>query len=245
MKRATFLGIGALLAGASAPLGAQTGLEEMSPWLSGSVTVTSDYAFRGISQTLEKPAIQGGIELAHPSGFYLGTWGSSLNFGEEVNPRAQVEMDVYGGFGFSAGDLADVDLGVTYYGYPGAQARDYAFLEFSGGIARTFPWVTAGVSTAYSPDFFGGSGQAWHYGLDLSAPLSLLTLSASVGHQLIENNDLWGTPDYTHWSLGLAIGLGGFEVSGAYLDSDVETARCFGGGGLCGGRAIVALSRAM
>lgn len=245
MKRTTLLGLGALLVGATSPLASQTGLEEINPWLSGSVTVTSDYAFRGISQTLEKPAIQGGIELAHPSGFYLGTWGSSLNFGEEVNPRAQVEMDVYGGFGFAPGGLADIDLGVTYYGYPGAQALDYAFLEFGAGISRSLPWLTAGVSAAYSPDFFAGSGQAWHYGLDLSAPVSLLTFNASVGHQQIELNEIFGTPDYTHWSLGIAIGLGGFEVSGAYLDSDVETARCFGGGGLCGGRAIVALSRAM
>ena len=143
------------------------------------------------------------------------------------------------------GGLADIDLGVTYYGYPGAQALDYAFLEFGAGISRSLPWLTAGVSAAYSPDFFAGSGQAWHYGLDLSAPVSLLTFNASVGHQQIELNEIFGTPDYTHWSLGIAIGLGGFEVSGAYLDSDVETARCFGGGGLCGGRAIVALSRAM
>jgi len=245
MKGTHMIGLGILLFGSSVPLAAQGGLNEANDWLSGTVIVTSDYAFRGISQTLEKPAIQGGIELAHPSGFYLGTWGSSLNFGEEVNPRAQVEMDVYGGFGFAPANLPDVDLGVTYYGYPGAQARDYAFLEFGAGLSRSFSLLTAAITTAYSPDFFASSGQAWHYGLDLSVPLSLFTLNGALGHQRIEHNEIFSTPDYTHWSLGLAVGVAGFEVSGAYLGSNLESAQCFGGAGLCGGRTIVALSRAM
>src|SRR5688572_28248818 len=81
------------------PVAAQ---EDVASWLSGNVSLTSDYSLRGLSQTLDEPALQGGMDLRHPSGFYLGAWGSSVNFGEtnitELGPRAQLELDVYGGF---------------------------------------------------------------------------------------------------------------------------------------------------
>ena len=111
MRRAILLGIAASLVVGVGSAEGQDELDDLAEWMSGNVAVTSDYAFRGISQTLEEPAIQGGIDLEHPTGLYLGTWGSSLNFGEDM-PRAQVELDVYGGFGFSAAELFDVDLGL-------------------------------------------------------------------------------------------------------------------------------------
>jgi uncharacterized protein (TIGR02001 family) len=86
-------------------------------WFSGNVAMASDYSFRGISQTDRKPAIQGGLDLAHPSGIYLGTWGSSVNFGEDLSAgqRAQMELDVYGGLRRSVAGLVDLDLNATYY----------------------------------------------------------------------------------------------------------------------------------
>lgn len=245
MKRSMVMGLGlALWLGASGASAQQEG-EAWAGWLSGNVAVTSDYAFRGISQTLEEPAIQGGIDLEHPSGLYLGTWASSLNFGEAANPRAQVEMDVYGGFAFSPGGLFDLDLGAIYYGYPGSDERGYDFLEFNLGASRSFSLLDGGVSASYSPDYFGGSGEAWYYALDLGIPLSLLNLYGTVGRQLIEDNETFGTPDYTTWSLGVGVPVAGFELLGQYVDTDLEDAECFGGGELCGGRAIFSISRGM
>lgn len=245
MKRAIVVGLAAALTVGAGTAQAQDELDQLAEWMSGNVTVTSDYAFRGISQTLEEPAIQGGIDLEHPSGLYIGTWGSSLNFGEDANPRAQVELDVYGGFGFSIADFFDVDLGAIYYGYPGSEDRGYDFLEFGLGASRSFSMLDGGVSASYSPDYFGGSGSAWYYGLDLGIPISLLTLSGSVGHQTIEDNDVFGTPDYTNWSLGIGVGLAGFDISGQYVDTDLDDGDCFGGSELCGGRAIFSISRSM
>jgi uncharacterized protein (TIGR02001 family) len=245
MKRAMVLGVAASLVVGVGSAEGQDELDDLAEWMSGNVAVTSDYAFRGISQTLEEPAVQGGIDLEHPIGLYLGTWGSSLNFGEAANPRAQVELDVYGGFGFSAAELFDVDLGVIYYGYPGSEDRDYDFIEFGLGASRSFSLLDGGVSASYSPDYFGGSGEAWYYALDLGIPISLLTLSGSVGHQTIELNETFGTPDYTNWSLGLGVGLAGFDLSGQYVDTDVEEEDCLGGTDLCGGRAIFTISRSM
>lgn len=245
MKRLMVLAAGVLLGLSAGPLEAQEEVDMLAEWMSGNVAVTSDYAFRGISQTLEETAIQGGIDLEHPSGLYLGVWGSSLNFGESANPRAQVEMDVYGGFGFSAADLFDVDLGLIYYGYPGSEDRGYDFVEFGLGASRSFSMLDGGVSASYSPDYFGRSGNAWYYALDLGIPVSLLTLTGSVGHQTIEENETFGTPDYTHWSLGLGIGLAGFDLSGQYVDTDIDEEACLGGLDVCGGRAVFSVSRAM
>ena len=245
MRRAILLGIAASLVVGVGSAEGQDELDDLAEWMSGNVAVTSDYAFRGISQTLEEPAIQGGIDLEHPIGLYLGTWGSSLNFGEDM-PRAQVELDVYGGFGFSAAELFDVDLGVIYYGYPGSEDRGYDFIEFGLGASRSFSMLDGGVSASYSPDYFGGSGESWYYALDLGIPISLLTLSGSVGHQTIEDNAVFGTPDYTNWTLGVGVGLAGFDLSGQYVDTDIEDEECFAGGSeLCGGRAIFSISRSM
>jgi uncharacterized protein (TIGR02001 family) len=245
MKRAIVLGVAASLTFGVGTAHAQDELETLAGWMSGNVAVTSDYAFRGISQTLEEPALQGGIDLEHPSGLYLGVWGSSLNFGETALPRAQVEMDVYGGFGISLAEIVDVDLGAIYYAYPGSDGRGYDFLELGLGASRSFSMLDTGVSASFSPDYFGGSGESWYYGANLGIPISLLTLSGSVGHQTIESNDIFGTPDYTDWSLGLGVGLAGFDLSGQYVDTDIDDEDCFGGSDLCGGRAIFSISRSM
>ena len=65
--------------------------------LSANVAVTSDYIWHGVSQTNERPALQAGVEYAHESGFYIGTWGSNVDFAEDVADPARVEIDLYGG----------------------------------------------------------------------------------------------------------------------------------------------------
>jgi uncharacterized protein (TIGR02001 family) len=217
-------------------------------WFSGNVAVQSDYLFRGISQTSTKPAIQGGLDLAAPVGVYLGMWGSSVNFGEDLSAgqRAQVEMDVYGGVRRKLDGLADVDLGVTGYLYPGAAgSRHYDFLELGLGLSRGLGPVSATASARYSPDYFAGSGHASYLSLQAALPVSRVTLSGSVGHQWIEDNDTFGTPDYTDFGAGLGIAWAGFNLSGKVLATDLEEAECFGGSNLCKPRFVLAVARAM
>lgn len=77
--------------------------------ISANVGVVSDYRFRGISQSNEEPALQGGVDYAHDSGVYLGLWGSSVEFGD-----ASAEIDLYGGWGGSF-NAVDVKFGGVYY----------------------------------------------------------------------------------------------------------------------------------
>jgi uncharacterized protein (TIGR02001 family) len=238
------LGLGLLV---GVPAAAQEAAGGARDWLSGNVAVTSDYAFRGVSQTRQQPALQGGIDVVHPTGFYLGTWGSSVNFGEDLatGPRAQVELDVYGGFGASLGGVADLDLGAVYYMYPGTGARGYNFLEFGLGASRGVGPLGVGLSALYSPNFFAESGTGVYYGGTLDVPVSIFTLSGSVGRQMIENNDAFGTPDYTDWGISASVGLWGLNLGGALVGTDLSREQCFGGDNICRTRAIVSLSREM
>lgn len=93
----------------------------------GNVMLASEYLYRGIAQTRGKPAIQGGFDYAHPSGFYVGTWGSSISWIGDTYPAgtsASLELDIYGGYkGTITGDLG-YDVGVLTYNYPGKYLPD-------------------------------------------------------------------------------------------------------------------------
>lgn len=96
----------------------------------GNFTIASEYLYRGIAQTRGKPALQGGFDYAHPSGFYIGTWGSNISWINDAvaGASASLELDIYGGYKGTAGPLG-YDVGVLTYNYPGTGKP--------GGAART------------------------------------------------------------------------------------------------------------
>src|SRR3989337_266742 len=107
--------------------------------LSGNMSIVSDYRFRGISQTFVQPAIQGGIDYSHSSGFYLGNWNSNVS-GLSYPDGGGIEMDVYGGFKFPAGPVG-LDVGVLQYIYPGAKygsGDDFDTTEIYLGVSWKF-----------------------------------------------------------------------------------------------------------
>jgi uncharacterized protein (TIGR02001 family) len=214
--------------------------------LTGNVSLASDYAFRGISQTLEEPAVQGGLDVAGPAGVYVGAWGSSVNFGEEL-PRAQLELDVYGGIAPSVAGF-DLDLGALYYLYPGSKSdNNYDFYELYGGVGRTLGPVGLGVSAAYSPEFFAASGTGVWLGAEASVgvPGTSLTLDGSLGQQSIEDNGRWGTPDYMAWSAGVGTELFGASLGATVTGTDLDEGECFGGAEICNTRVILSVGRGM
>ena len=117
--------------------------------VNGSAAVTSDYRFRGVSQSNREMEVQGGVSAPHESGFYVGAWASSLS-GWGTFGGANMELDVVGGFRASLSDNATLDLGLTWYMYPGGAdktdfAEPYAKLTGTTGAAT----LTAGA--AYAP----------------------------------------------------------------------------------------------
>jgi uncharacterized protein (TIGR02001 family) len=214
---------GALAAVTAAPAIAQ----EVT--VSGNVALATDYAFRGVSQTDESPAIQGGFDAAFgDSGFYAGTWASNINFG---TGGGNLELDVYGGYKFALGPVA-MDVGVIGYYYPGA-SDDAAELDYYEGYVKPSialsEQFTLGGAVYWSPEFTGESGDGVYYevnGAFVASPE--LTFSGAVGMQSVDAAGFFaGEDDYMTWNAGgtySAMGLG-FDLR--YVATDVDNASIY------------------
>lgn len=197
--------------------------EEAGPvTVTGSVTLVSDYRFRGVGLSGGDIAIQGGVTLNHESGFYVGTWASSL---EDTPVYGEVEVDVFAGW---AGDISEglgADVGVTYYAYPskdpGAGPSDvwevYGKLKPSIGPLG----LTLGAFYAWDQDSLGG-GDNLYLSADasLGVPNTPITLTAHAGYT---DGFLTFTPDGNafDYSIGAsATVLGSLTLGVAYVDVD-------------------------
>ncbi|MDJ0789484.1 MAG: TorF family putative porin [Myxococcota bacterium] len=221
--------------------------EEEESWgFSGGVTLTSDYPFRGISQTDNKPAVQGNIDFWHESGIYAGVWGSALNFGD--GDQGYLEADLYAGYGGEISGFS-YDLAVIYYWYPGTgSSQDYNYLEL--GVGGGYDLGPAAVSAQfyYSPDFFASSGTGIYLGGGVSVPIPgdlpfSPTIDANVGYQWIDDNDDFGTPDYLEWNVGLGLAFYGLDLDFRYHDTDLSDGECFGGLDVCDPRFVFSVSK--
>ncbi|MEO0031158.1 MAG: hypothetical protein RIS94_916 [Pseudomonadota bacterium] len=116
--------------------------------VTGSATVASQYRFRGVAQSDNKPVIQGAITLSHSSGFYISTWGSSASAGNSPVNIGGTEIDVYGGYTKTISGVT-LDGGVYGYLYPGFTPGNY--VELYGSVASTLGPVTAKVGANFAP----------------------------------------------------------------------------------------------
>src|SRR5690606_22311964 len=110
---------------AATPLfGAKLAMADELP-ISANISIVSDYAFRGISQTDQRPALQGGFDYAHESGFYVGVWGSNVSWLQDLGASgSSLEIDLYGGYATELGPFG-VDVGLLQYYYPGSYGGSY------------------------------------------------------------------------------------------------------------------------
>ena len=180
--------------------------------ISGSITMATDYVYRGITQTDEEPTIQGSFDYGHESGFYAGVWASNIDF------AGSIEMDWYAGFANEVGGLG-YDFMILYYSYPGADddAAELNFLELHVGLSYGFDVglsPTIGVGYDYSPDFYGEDDTGYHYSgsLDLTLPMDI-GFGATYAYQDIEGDKTTpGGLDYAYWKIGLSKEIVGFEL---------------------------------
>lgn len=222
----------ALLAGSSAAMAE----------ISGNVALSSDYAWRGVSQTDNQMSISGGLDYSHDSGLYIGTWASNVDsqfFGGATDP--QIELDVYGGYAGEAGPIS-YDLGLIEYMYPGADNWNTLELYAGGGYAFT-DTVSGSAKFYYSDDFFDSGESAWRLeaGVDVSLPMDF-TLSALYGHNDGDAYDLAGT-DYDDWSIGIGKSVAGVDLSLTYVDTSSDGETLFGD--LADSRVIFSVSKSL
>ena len=224
--------VAALCGSAGVALFALTGTafaEDKLGW-SATLTGTSDYVFRGISQTENDPTIQGSLGLTYGL-FYAGWWASGLDW-NPIDPKAQVEMDWYGGIKPTWGK-ATFDLGVIYYTYPGSLDvpgfGSTSILELKSGISgEILPKLTASVTNYYAPDVNNFDYDVVEASLSYALPKTWVfdpTVSGLYGHQ-----ESFGTRvlDYNYWNAGLTLAVDKLAFDFRYWDSDISDAQCSG-----------------
>ncbi len=212
--------------------------------ITGTATATTDYVFRNLSQTRSRPAGQGSLELSHESGFYIGTFASNVAF---PNTNARQEVDGIAGFRYTTSGFT-ADISGVYYGYPGYSAQpgqyDLAFAEAILKLKYELEPVTFVGTAAWSPDYFGSSGNAvWlETGIDWKTPLLDIVLSGRVGYQWIDNNARFGAPDYFAYSVYATVPIAlGFSAAVGFYGTDITQSQC-GGLKVCDNRFIASVS---
>ena len=194
--------------------------EEPASNLTWNLALTSDYVFRGISQTDRDPALQGGFDYAFgESGFYVGTWGSNVDFQDRDGP--DVEIDFYGGFNHDFNDKWNGDISVIRYTYYGARDvyGDIDYNEYIGKLAwNKILTLTVGYANDYAnlgfSSVYTGLDGSWDLGHDWS-------FNAGVGHTNFSDNN----GSYNDWLLGISKQFGPVEATLNYFDTNVDGPR--------------------
>ena len=193
--------------------------EPAETWdVAGSVVATSDYVWRGVSQTQGNPALQLDVSVTHASGFYAGAWASNVDFtaAGEDDDGIDIELDPYIGWSGALGENAELDVSLTYVSYPGhLDGYDYAYTELEGVLTFADHFH---VGLAYSPDIFnlGGHGIYGNAGVELPLGESGFDLKAQVGHY--DLNDAVGD-SYNDFQVGLGRNFGPLRADLLYTDT--------------------------
>lgn len=202
--------------------------------VSGSVTLTSDYIFRGYSQTDENPAFQPAINVLFSNGFHINAWASNVDFND--GGEADVEADFTVGYGGEANGLT-YDFGAVAYLYPGSAGRlNYNYWEAYATMGGKVGDATVTGSFNYTPDNFGGLDDAAFFQVAVSGPVAdKLSLDAAIGTAQVKKS---AGQDYEYWQIGATYGLGFADVSLRYHDTSASACA-----GLCGARAVLTLTK--
>lgn len=202
-KLKTWVATGLLLAAGTANAGT----------LSSTVTLTSDYDFRGITQTTEDPALQASLDYAFDNGFAIGAWASNVDFGPGTD--SNLEVDVYAGYSQSFDSGFNWNAGIVYYTYhPGGDDVDYGELYVGGGF-KNFS-----AKLWYSNDFSNTGDDAYYLEANYAQPLPYdITLGLHVG---TSGGDYWKNADleYEDYAISLSKTFGKFNTSLKYSASE-------------------------
>lgn len=210
----------------------------VSPWdIAFGTAFTSDYVFRGISQSNKQPAVQGYFEVNYAAtpwlSLYAGIWGSSLYSGfanAELDPNAGIRLSF---------DKFGLDLGALYYGYPGPAATaplsgstNISFFEFYAKPSyKVTSWLTVGGIVAYSDNAFNSGDDETYYAGNMAVVLPWTlpwgitsTVSGELGRQTYGGRlkSVAGFVDYTTWNVGIAFNYKALTLDLRYVDTNAS-----------------------
>ena len=207
--------------------------------LTGNASLVSSYRFRGIDQTFGKPALQGGVDLSHASGLYVGNWNSNVSSGAGF-PASNLEMDFYAGYKKSFGDFG-VDVGAIYYYYPGSQGSQAGGISNPNSTAATnngsannkeaylgVSWKFVSLKYSYSlGDYFGVPDTKGSSYIDLSSSYDLgggWGVNGHVGRMKVKNYQTTSgaSANYTDWKVGVTKDISGWVLGLSYIGTNAK-----------------------
>ena len=198
--------------------------------VSGNIALTTDYKFRGISQSDSAPSVQGGFDIAFDNGAYVGTWGAAVDFDCAIDTcgglNGGIELDYYAGFASDISDSVSFDIGYIYYDYP----QDEGLLGDYGEIYGSLSFGDFGIGMNYSDEYWGETGKFTYtyatYSMALSESVALDLLVGSGDYD--EAGYLDGATEHMNWSVALSTSAGGLDFAITYEDTDLDKEDAYG-----------------
>ena len=195
---------------------AEPAAEEEGGPVTWSLALTSDYVFRGITQTDYEPALQGGLTYSWDSGLYFGGWASNVDFNDPDGP--DIEFDTYLGYSHDFSDELNLDVSLVYYSYFGDR-NDYGNINYFEGIGKLTWNEMISLTLAYAPDysnadydsFYVNVGGTWEIGNEFN-------LNAGIGHSEFSDDN----GSYTDWNIGISRAFGPATFAINYYDTDID-----------------------
>jgi len=194
--------------------------------VSFNAAVASDYRYRGISQTRLKPALQGGADYTNnPTGFYAGTWLSTIKWTKDAGGSGDIEWDLYGGVRGEIVKDVSYDVGVLSYVYPSNGLSDVAGFananttEIYGQVGYGPAYIKYSHAVTNLFGFVDSKNSGY---LDLGANITVaenLTLNLHGGHQNVKNTSV---ASYTDWKIGLTKDFGVVTLAGAFIGTNAS-----------------------
>jgi uncharacterized protein (TIGR02001 family) len=226
LAAAATLSSGTVLAQAAAPA------EKPDFVVTGNIGAVSDYRFRGLSQNNLNPAVQGGVDLAHSSGLYLGVWASQVSDWAAGPKGDNLEVDFYGGYKTEVSGVG-LDVGAIAYHYPGSTTGSSTGKSYQANTQEVYVGLAYGVATfktsyVISDNYFASSGLdnkgTMYYDLTLAKEVApKLTASIHAGYTDYKKTNIDGKKfSYSDYNVGLAYDYEGFILGLKYHWNDAK-----------------------
>lgn len=213
-----------------------------APGLDATMTLTSDYRFRGQSQDGDKAAVQGDFDYTNGAGMFADLWASSTTPG----PHDSYEVDPIVGIGRELAPDTWSSLSASYYLFNGTKIGVGGYFEGAFFLSRKIGSVVLTGEATYSPQFADSSGHAesvtWGGEYPLGKLAAGLVFSAHVGYQWLEYPDRYGTPDWLFYDVGLTENWGRVALDLHYTGTNTPQQECFDGSYDCSGSIVISLS---
>lgn len=236
MKTALKAGVFAALSLASAAVAFAA--DEEGAWgpFTAGVSLTSDYRFRGVSQTDREAAIQGWVQYDHASGFFANIWASNIDFNDSATYDSNIEVDLTAGYNYAFSDKTSAGIKAVYYWYADADTPpgfpDYDYFELIANVSHDFGMAAVTGELAWTPDNFGETDDGLALTGGVSVPITDsfiffdggVAASGHLGYQWLDTSA--SLPDYLYYDLGLTATWGIFDLDVRWVGTDLSTPEC-------------------